>query len=126
MARGDFNYIAVNQSFNDSNTVFEKDFQVKLEGGRQRVDDGYLLITARSVDSTNHRIRLNNRDLPGSDIPLPPGNSNAWFTYMVHVPLETSGGQPFLVPGTNELEIRRAGGDNFEVKDMVVHWREEF
>lgn len=121
MARGDFNYIPVNHTFTENDPVFERKFPVET-GKLQVVDDGYLLITARSVDASNHRIRINGTELSGFDIPLPPGNSNAWFTYMDRI-------QPgVLKPGTNTLQIIRAkepdNEPNFVVKDVVVHWRE--
>ncbi len=118
MARGDFNYIPVNHTFTANSPVFDLDFPVELSGGQAVVDDGYLLITVRSVDSQNHRIVINGTDLSGFDIPLPPGNSDAWFTYMDRI-------QPnVLHGGTNHLQITRVGNDDFVVKDIVVNWRE--
>lgn len=119
MARSDFNYIPVNHTFNANSPVFERDFRVELSAGQEAVDDGYLLITVRSVDSQSHRIQINGTNLSGFDIPLPPGNSDAWLTYMDRI-------QPnVLNSGTNNIQITRIGNDNFEVKDIVVHWREE-
>ncbi|MDX8346565.1 hypothetical protein SLH49_01090 [Cognatiyoonia sp. IB215446] len=118
MSRGDFNYIPVNQTLNANNPVVEIDFPIVVGDGRTISDDGYLLITVRSVDAQSHRIRINNRELGGFDVPLPPDNSDAWFTYMDRI-------EPgVLRPGINELQIRRIGDDNFVVRDMVIHWRE--
>lgn len=118
MARSDFNYTPVNQLFNDANSTFETNFIVDLSSSQSVVDDGYLLITVRSVDFAGHQILINNTQLGSFDIPLPPGDSDAWLTYMDRI-------EPgILRGGTNELEIRRKGSDNFVVKDVVVHWRE--
>jgi hypothetical protein len=117
MARGDFNYIRVSRTLTASNPVFETKFPVEVGNGKV-VDDGYLLVTVRSVDSDKHRIRINGQELSGFDIPLPPGNTNAWFTYMDRI-------QPgVLKPGTNTLQIVRSANDNFVIRDVVVHWRE--
>jgi hypothetical protein len=79
---------------------------------------GYLLITVRSVDSSSHRIIINGKDLLGWDIPLPPGNSDAWFTYTDQI-------EPgILQAGGNNLRITRSGNDDFAVRDVIVHWRE--
>ena len=118
MARSDFNYIPVNHTFTANSPVFDQDFTVELSPGQNVVDDGYLVITVRSVDSDNHRIEINGHDLSGFDIPLPPQNSDAFLTYMDRI-------QPnVLHGGTNHLQIPRTGNDNFVVKYMVVHSRE--
>ena len=118
MARGDFNYIPVNHTFTATSPVFETNFPVQLSSGQEVVDDGYLLITVRSVDLQSHRIQINGTDLSGFDIPLPPGNSDAWLTYMDRI-------QPnILHSGMNNIQITRVGNDNFVVRDLVVHWRE--
>lgn len=118
MARSDFNYIPVNHTFTASAPVFEKNFPVELSAGQEVVDDGYLLITVRSVDLDSHTIQINGKQLSGFDIPLPPGDSDAWLTYMDRI-------QPnVLRAGTNNIQITRVGNDDFVVKDIVVHWRE--
>ena len=118
MARGDFNYIPVNHTFTANSPTWERDFPVELSPGQEVVDDGYLLITVRSVDTANHSIQINGQHLSGFDIPMPPGDSDAWFTYMDRI-------QPnALHGGTNNVQITRVGNDNFVVKDLVVHWRE--
>jgi len=118
MARSDFNYLPINHTFTANSPVFDADFPVELSAGQAVVDDGYLVITVRSVDADSHRIKINNVDLSGFDIPLPPGNSDAWLTYMDRI-------QPnVLHSGTNHIQITRVGNDNFVVKDIVVHWRE--
>jgi hypothetical protein len=118
MARGDFNYIPVGHLFSATSPVWEKNFPVELSSDEAVVDDGYLLITVRSVDLESHRIKINGIDLIGLDIPKPPGDSDMWLTYMDHI-------QPnVLKPGTNTIQIIRVGNDNFHVRDMVVHWRE--
>lgn len=121
MSTSDFIYVPVNHNFTTNDPIFERDFEVDLDNGESLVnDEAYLLITVRSVDLESHRIRINNVELSGFDIPLPPGNSNAWFTYMDRI------NPGALQPGpNNELEIRREGNDNFEVKDVVIHWRKQ-
>ncbi|MBW4653150.1 MAG: hypothetical protein KME20_08995 [Kaiparowitsia implicata GSE-PSE-MK54-09C] len=119
MARGDFNYIPVNHTFTASSPLFERDFPVEISAGQAVVDDGYLLITVRRVSSQDHRIIINGTDLSGFDIPLPPRDSEAWLTYMDRI-------QPnVLRGGTNTIQIIRVGNDDFEVKDLVVNWREQ-
>jgi hypothetical protein len=118
MARGDFNYIPVNHTFNANTPTWETDFPVELSAGQSVVDEGYLLITVRNVDSDNHRIQINGQDLSGFDIPVAPGNSSTWFTYMDRI-------QPdVLHGGTNNIQITKVGQDGFSVKDLVIHWRE--
>jgi hypothetical protein len=122
MGRSDFNYIEINQTFTAANPVAEFPFEVELSSGPvvgDAVGAGYLLITVRSVDSQDHRIEINDIDLKGDfDIPLPPGNSDAWLTYMDRIEPNV------LRQGTNTLRITRVGNDNFVVRDVVVHWRE--
>lgn len=118
MARSDFNYIPVNHTFTANSPTFTREFPVQLSSGQAVVDDGYLLITVRSVDSQSHRIEINNNNLSGFDIPLPPSNSDAWLTYMDRID------PGFLIGGTNRIRITRVGNDDFVVKDIVVHWRE--
>ena len=118
MAQGDFNYIPVNRLFSENDPEWERDFPVELSSDQKVVDDGYLLITVRSVDLESHRIQINGVDLPNLDIPKPPGNSDMWLTYMDHI-------QPnILHSGDNNIQITRVGNDNFHVKDIVIHWRE--
>lgn len=115
MARGDFDYILVLHTFNANNPTWATNFPVNVDAGLNIVDDGYLLITVRSVDSQAHRIQINGQDLSGFDIPLPPGNSHAWLTYMDRI-------QPGLLrPGLNNIQNTRVGNDNFVVRDVVVH-----
>jgi hypothetical protein len=118
MARADFNYIPVNRTLTENSTFFEDNFTVELSSGQRVVDDGYLLITVRSVDLESHEIKINGEKLSGFDIPKPPGNSDAWFTYMDRI-------QPGLLhSGMNTIQIIRVGNDDFVIKDLVVHWRE--
>ena len=115
--RSDFNYIPVRREFNANNPEFQINFPIET-AGQSVVDDGYLIITVRSVDLDSHRIRINNTDLTSFDIPLPPGNSDAFLTYMDRI-------QPgVLREGSNTLEIIRVGNDNFLVRDLVINWRE--
>ena len=118
MARGDFNYIPVNHTFTANSPTWEKEFRVQTSSGQTVVDDGYVLITVKSVDSENHKIAINGVDLKGFDIPLPPGSSNAWLTYMDRIE------ENVLHKNTNRIRITRVGNDDFTVKDLVVHWRE--
>lgn len=117
--RSDFNYIPVNHTFTANAPVWEANFPVELNVPLEAiVDDGFLLITVRSVDSASHTIQINGQNLSGFDIPLPPANSDAWLTYMDRI-------QPnVLHVGTNNIQITRVGNDDFVVKDLVVNWRE--
>lgn len=119
MARADFFYMPVNHTFTANSPTWKRDFPVQLSSGQAVFETGYLLITVRSVDLESHEIQINDQNLSGFDIPLPPGNSNAWLTYMDRI-------QPnVLKGGSNNIQITRVGNDDFVVKDIVVHWREE-
>ncbi len=113
MARSDFNWIPINQTFNNSNQSFTINFPI--EGNLNPVDDGYLLITAHNVSHQSHHILINNVQLSGWDIPI---HNPGWQTWMDRI-------QPgVLHTGTNSLTITRGSNDDFTVKDAVVHWRE--
>jgi len=117
MTQADFAYIPVNFTFTAANPTFQTGFNIDqaLVGGWM---GGYLLITVRSVDSDSHRIFINSKELLGWDIPLPPANSDAWFTYMDRID------PGVLQAGGNSIRITRSGNDDFAVRDVVVHWRE--
>ncbi|MEM9091988.1 MAG: hypothetical protein AAGC93_25040, partial [Cyanobacteria bacterium P01_F01_bin.53] len=80
------------------------------------VDDAYLLIQARGVSSNSHQIFVNNKLLPGIDLPERSG----WQTWMDRIP-------PGLLRfGTNSIRITRAipSSDEFYINGVVVNWRE--
>jgi hypothetical protein len=118
MARSDFRYIPVNHTFTANDPSWDNQFPVELDPGEAvSEEEGYLLVTARSVDSQNHEISINGQNMSGFDIPLPPGNSDAWLTYMDRI------GGNVLHGGLNQIRITRMANDDFVVKDLVVHWR---
>ncbi|MEM8487589.1 MAG: hypothetical protein AAF564_18710 [Bacteroidota bacterium] len=113
MARSDFNWMGVNQTFTQSNPTVTINFPI--EGNAPPVDDAYLLITAHNVSHQSHRILVNNQELSGWDLPI---HNPGWQTWMDRI-------QPgVLHTGNNTITIIRASNDDFTVKDIVVNWRE--
>ena len=112
MARSDFNLIPINRTFTVNAPSFTREFPI--EGNQAPVDDAYILITARDVSLSTHRIFINNQSLSGFDIPSESG----WQTWMDNIP------PGILQSGTNTLRIDRIGNDNFTVRNVVVNWRE--
>ena len=116
MARSDFAFVNFDFQFNAQNTEATETFVI--EGNPLNSGNGYLLIQAMDVEQSNHRILINNQDLPSFDIPR-QGQNNIWTTWMDRVP------QSFLRAGNNRITIRRVGGEDFFVANVVVHWREQ-
>ncbi len=79
------------------------------------VDDAYLLINHTDVHHSGHRIKVNNVDLAGLDMPDADGKS---VTQMVLIPPGR------LRPGTNSVQVIQTGSDDFIVFEIVVHWKE--
>jgi hypothetical protein len=78
---------------------------------------GYLLIQTFDVQSQNHRIKINGKDLGGADI-FPHPVENKWQTWMDGI---ESG---VLKSGNNTIQIVRApGGDNFLIANVTINWR---
>lgn len=116
MARSDFNLVPIRQKFTTSNPSVTKQFRV--EGTDKPIDDAYLLIQVRGVNSLAHNIKINGKSLAGADLPPAPNQSQAWLTWLEHVPPD------FLKAGTNSIEIERKDHDDFEIRNIVVNWRE--
>jgi hypothetical protein len=94
-----------------------------INGSARPVGQGYLLIQTYDVDFRNHEILINGKKLPGWDIPTHPADQ-VWQTWMERIP---SG---FLKAGTNTIQIVKSATtkekvDNFLVRSVTVHWREE-
>lgn len=116
MARSDFNVVNIQHKFTVNSPTVTRQFPI--EGNQPPIDDGYLLFFARGVSLGTHRIRINNVDLPGLDIPPTSGNSQVWMLAMDHIPPNT------LKTGTNSITFTRSGNDDFEIAGVVVNWRE--
>ncbi len=113
--RSDFNVIPIRRTFNSSNNAFSVNFPI--EAGKI-VDDGYLVMQVRSVgEPGNHQLRINGETIP-FDFQPAPGTSQAWLAWM------TTFRPGVLKSGSNRIEIERIGSDNFEVRDIVINWRE--
>lgn len=112
MARSDFMWVNFDERFNSSNTAATRTFNV--EGSP--IDTGYLLIQSFDVERDNHRILINNQELPSFDIP--EGGNNLWTTWMDRIP------ENFLQQGSNRITIRRQGSEDFTVANVAIHWRE--
>ena len=118
MARSDFNVVPVNHTFTVADPEFTAQFAIE---GNQITDHGFLIVTMRGVSLDSHRIFINTTELDSFDLPPAPGDSQAWQTWMDVIRPDA------FLPGTNQtnrLRIVRSGNDDFEVKAVVVHWRE--
>ena len=81
-------------------------------------ESGYLLIQTYDVGNSNHKIIINDTDLPEFDIPKQ--REYSWNTWMDIIE------EGVMNSGSNSIRIVRAeGGDNFMVGTVVIHWREE-
>lgn len=115
MARADFNWVPIGHTFTAASPTVTRNFNVN----GAPVDDAFLLVQVKGVDSGAHSIKINDQELAGMDLPPAPGGSEAWFTWMDHIP-----------PGTlkanqnNRITITRQSNDNFTVSAVVVNWRE--
>ena len=116
MARSDFNWLWINHDFSASSPTVTKEFPI--EGSQAPMDDAYLLIQTQGVSQSNHIIKINNKDLPGTDLPEAPGESQSWLLWMKHI------GSNVLKLGTNTITITRVGNENFTIGGIAVNWRE--
>jgi hypothetical protein len=123
--RSDFRVLAVNAHFGEDES--DIDTVLPFFGNFRSVNfnidgnplDGYLLLNTFDVDSDQHRIQINERHLPSSDL-IRKAADNRWQVRMDAIP------DGVLLPGNNTLTIRRAeGSDSFLVAEVTVHWREE-
>ncbi len=116
MARSDFNLIPIGHKFTVNAPTVTKEFPI--EGTKDILDDGYILIEVQGVGRSTHRIQINNVDLPGVDLPPAPGGSQAFLVVMNRIHPNT------LRLGTNSITITRQGNDDFEITNVVINWRE--
>ncbi|NJP10360.1 MAG: hypothetical protein HC866_13525 [Leptolyngbyaceae cyanobacterium RU_5_1] len=96
MARSDFSWVSFDFQFNAQNPQATRTFTI--EGNPLSSGDGYLLIQAFDVERDDHRILINDQDLPSFDIP-PQSEGSLWTTWMDRVP------QSFLNRGQNRITI---------------------
>ena len=123
MARSDFAWVNFDHKFDAAAPTATRTFTVegtpvttsnpKSPGNAQAV--GYLLVQAFNVESLDHRIQINDKDLPWHDLPPEKG---AWQTWMDRIP------PGFLKQGENRLTVRRNADNTFEIGNITVHWRE--
>lgn len=121
--RSDFNVVPINEHLGDDAGDLNTDFPFMGNNGSIKlfriegdpVDDAYLLINHTDVHNSGHRLKVNDADLAGVDMPDADGKA---VTQMVLIP---SG---LLHRGTNSVQVIQTGGDNFIVFEIVVHWRE--
>ena len=118
MARSDYTLIPIDQIFTENNPTITKEFNIEGNPIDSNRLDAYLLVQVRSVEDSSHRISINNEDLPSVDLPPAPENSQAFLLWMDHIPAN------FLRSGSNTITITRTVNDDFEVRNVVVHWRE--
>ena len=116
MARSDFNRVWFQHDFTATSPTVTKEFSI--EGTQNPVDNAYLLIQVRGVSEENHKIRINNTDLPGQDLPPAPSASQAWLLWMKHI------GPGILKSGMNTITITRAATDDFRIGGVAINWRE--
>ena len=115
MSRSDFAWVNFDTQFDNNNTQATRTFAIEstplINGNR------YLLIQVQDVEQGNHRILINNQDLPSFDIP--EGGNNFRTTWMDRVP------QSLLNRGQNTITIQRVGSEVFTVFNVMVQWREQ-
>jgi hypothetical protein len=89
----------------------EKEFEIQ----GMPIGEGYVLLNIAGVQSYNHRILINGRNLRGADIP-PTGQR--WATWMDGIE------EGVLRPGRNTIQVRGGDSDNFLLEFAVIHWRQ--
>jgi len=115
MARSDFKVVHIAHEFTATSPSVTKEFPVE---GAPIADPGYLLLQIKGVARYTHKIYINNQELPDFDLPVAPGQSQAYQLWMDLIP------PGYLVAGINTIRIDRVGNDNFSVRSAVVSWRE--
>lgn len=119
VTRADFDIITVRQTFNSNNN--DRTFNFRIEPSAPSIGDdlAYVIMQVRSVgEPANHQIIINDRLVDDFSFQPAPGASQAWLTHMFTFSTD------FLEIGINRFRIRRRGNDNFEIRDIVIHWRE--
>lgn len=122
MARSDFTTVNFfDERFGGDITEATRTFNI--EGNP--ISTGYLLIQHFDVEVRGHQILINNRNLPGFDIPPHKDINEQWFTWMDIIP------QGFMHQGKNSITIKRTNCDKrpercegFRVGTVAIHWRE--
>ena len=122
VTRADFDIIPVRQTFNQTNVTSEFNFRIEPSAASISDSHGYVIMQVRSVgEGGTHSIEINGREVGGDfDLKPAPGGSQAWLTWMFTFKVE----QVRLRVGINTFRITRGGNDNFEVRDVVINWRE--
>lgn len=118
MARSDYKLIPFGKTFSKNAPTEKKNFNIEGNPINTNRDDAYLLVQVRGVSSGSHEISINDEPLPAFDLPPAPGNSQSWQLWMDHIPTG------LLKPNQNSIRITHVGNDSFEVRNVVVHWRE--
>lgn len=112
----DYAWVNFDVKFTDSNPSASRTFNIN--DGIEPEFTGYMLIQAKDVEFGAHSIVVNDIPLPGFDIPTQAGNDH-WTTYMDRVPPNV------LRAGANRITINRnTSNDDFNVANIVVHWRQ--
>ncbi len=120
VTRSDFDTITVRQTFNANNPTSEFKFRIEPSASSIGDDLAYGIMQVRSVgEPGTHRISINGQEVDGNfDFRPAPGASQAWVMWMFTFSTD------LLKVGTNTFRIIRQGNDNFEVRDVVINWRE--
>jgi len=116
MARADFVFFSFDKKLGGvDGDQASKEFIIE---GVPLKEQAYLLLQTFDVQSSQHRIVINGKDLPVMDIPAHPA-PNVWQTWMDRIP------PGVLQQGKNTLTvIKQKGTDAFEVRGVSVNWRE--
>ena len=113
MARSDFAWVNFGEELNTGTPAATRTFNV--EGSPKSI--GFLLIQYFDAENKNHRILINDQDLPSFDIPAHKNANDQWFTWMDRIP------PGFLRQGENRITIRRTGTERIGIANVAIHWR---
>lgn len=116
MARADFVFFSFDKQLGGgAGDQASKDFNIE---GTPLREQAYLLIQTLDVQSSQHRILINGKDLPVMDLPSHPA-PGIWQTWMDRIPPDV------LKQGKNTLTIiKQPGTDEFQVRGVSINWRE--
>lgn len=112
IVHADFNWVPIKHTFTNVNPTTTVEFPIA--GTSIVVDDGYLLIQAKGVSLPDHRVFINNVELPNGGLP----SGSGWNTRVKFIP------EGLLHSGTNSIRIDRIGNDTFSIWGVTVNWRE--
>ena len=118
--RSDFAKVWISKIFNDTNPHTHKDFTI--EG--TPLGPAYLLIQQRKISTRGScQVKINEKVLKP---PLGATGATRWgqgAAFRIEMMDITRG---VLKAGTNTIEIlRMSDDDDFQVRNVVVHWREQ-